>query len=277
MAFGLRVAALSLGLLALCSLVVAAPTAYDGSWSQYFKFADWCKGQYYCKQNSDGSVAISAHWNKVGSFSSYSYYYDGVFSWKMKLPSGYSGGVIPCMYLISGGGYKDIHDEIDFEFLGGNTPRDMIIHTNLISGGQNKLEQFRFPFDPSADWHTYKIVYSPRFVAWFIDDTPIRVTWKQANRPFPSMAMQMRSSVWDASSWSPLRANWNLGAVTAQFRDFAMWQVCAANRDGSKPACAWDRNPRTAPWMQNIPGWQVSKMAAFRKSYTKAVYDWQKT
>ena len=64
----------------------------------------------------------------------------------MKLPRGYSGGVIPCFYLMAPGNpdYRSVHDEIDFEFIGGKSARDMIMHTNLLSGGQEYLEQVGF-------------------------------------------------------------------------------------------------------------------------------------
>lgn len=272
-----RASSTLLSLFAISSLLSMAQAKYDNTFNRNFNFVDWCKGQYVCKHESDGSVAISAHWNKMGAFISHSYYHYGIFSARIKMPSGYSGGTIPCLYLISGGnpGYKDIHDEIDFEFLGGKTPGEMIMHTNLISGGQNFLEQFRFPFDPSAAWHTYKIIYSPNFVAWVVDDTPIRITWRQTGKPFPTKPMRVKASIWDASSWSPLRTNWNLGQVTVQFRDFELWQTCPVPRSGAKPACVWERNAARAPWLRTFPKWQMDKSAAFRRQYTKAAYGWK--
>ena len=79
----------------------------------------------------------------VAGFFSYNYYQYGQFRVPMKLPRGYSGGVIPCFYLMAPGNpdYRSVHDEIDFEFIGGRTPRDIVMHTNLLSGGQEYLEQ----------------------------------------------------------------------------------------------------------------------------------------
>ncbi|CAI7879782.1 unnamed protein product [Closterium sp. NIES-53] len=89
-----------------------------------------------------------------------------IFQVNMKLPSGYSGGLIPRLYLILGNNskYTDPHDEIDLEFIGGNTPKDIIMHTNLITGGEVYLQQYKFPIDLSAAFHTYTIVYSPDYV-----------------------------------------------------------------------------------------------------------------
>ncbi|CAI5931174.1 unnamed protein product [Closterium sp. NIES-64] len=204
-------------------------------------------------------------------------YQYGIFSVKMKMPAGYSGGIIPCFYLISGGspGYKDIHDEIDFEILGAENPRDMIIHTNLITGGQTNLEQFRFPFDPSADFHTYTIIYSPRFIVWRIDNTPIRVTLKTPGRPFPSEPVQVKASIWDASSWSPLKPDWNKGKVTAEFKNFDLSMACAVPPTGKRPACADETNRQKAPWLYNLGPRQVQNFKKFRRSYVKASYGWE--
>lgn len=162
----------------LLALAVSAVSSakYDSTFSKNMQFMDWCKGTSGCVQNSDGSVQLAANHNKMGAFESKSYYKYGVFRVRMKLPSGYSGGLIPCLYLMSGSGhgYKDIHDEIDLEFLGGSNPREIIMHTNLITDGQNFLEQFKFPFDPSASFHTYSIVYSPDYIMWAVDDTHVQ-------------------------------------------------------------------------------------------------------
>ena len=73
------------------------------------------------------------------------FYQHGIFSVKMKFPKGYSGGVLPSMYLMAGKAddWKQRHDEIDFEFLGGNTPQEIILHTNIYSQGYQFLEQVR--------------------------------------------------------------------------------------------------------------------------------------
>ncbi|GJP52061.1 hypothetical protein CLOM_g11168 [Closterium sp. NIES-68] len=268
---------LALVVVVAAALVPLALAGFDGSFDKYFQFAPYCKGQYYCEREGDGTVAISAHWNKVGAFDSYGQYQYGIFSVRMKMPAGYSGGIIPCFYLISGNnaGYKDIHDEIDFEILGAKNPREMIIHTNLISGGQTNLEQFTFPFDPSADFHTYTLIYSPRFIVWRIDDTPIRVTLNQPGKPFPSSPVQVRASIWDASSWSPLKPNWGNGKVTAKFRDFDLTMACPVPPTGKRPACADEKNRRKAPWLFNLPPRQIRKFKEFRKGHVKASYGWQ--
>ena len=81
----------------------------------------------------------------IPGFTSNTFYQHGLFRMPMKFPRGYSGGALPCFYLMAPGNpdYRSVHDEIDFEFIGGQTPREIIMHTNLISGGMDYLEQAR--------------------------------------------------------------------------------------------------------------------------------------
>lgn len=54
-------------------------------------------------------------------------------------------------------------DEADFEFLGTNSTAHYKIHTNLITNGiGGREQQFFFPFDPTANFHTYSFFWTPQ-------------------------------------------------------------------------------------------------------------------
>ena len=61
----------------------------------------------------------------------------------------------------------DTQDELDFEFLGAREGKPIQIQTNVFINGQGNREQkFVLWFDPSADFHTYGILWNPYQIAY---------------------------------------------------------------------------------------------------------------
>ncbi|CAI7808033.1 unnamed protein product [Closterium sp. NIES-54] len=272
MALSLRLFAV---ILSVSSMAVVGAQRVDVSFNQNFVFPSWCKPPF-CTSAPDGSIALAVSPKSVGVFESKGVYSYGIYSVRMKLPVGYSGGVIPCIYLITPGAssYQSIHDEIDLEFLGGTDPRNITIHTNLITGGQVKLEQFRFPFDPSAAFHTYTIVYSPDRVMWLVDNTPIRITSRAPGKPFPSDNVKIMGSIWDASSWSKLKPSYANGPIKVQYSHFDVSRTCRVPPSGAVPPCKSWRDLARAPWMGVPSAVQLARFRQYRQKFLVADYPW---
>jgi xyloglucan:xyloglucosyl transferase len=63
------------------------------------------------------------------------------------------------MQLRSEGEYTQ--DELDFEFLGNREGKPIILQTNVITNGDaNREQRILFWFDPTADFHDYKILWN---------------------------------------------------------------------------------------------------------------------
>ncbi|KAK6233794.1 hypothetical protein QUC31_006200 [Theobroma cacao] len=91
----------------------------------------------------------------------------------LKLVPGNSAGTVVIAYYLSSKG--ETWDKIDFEFLGDISGQPYILHTNVFCQGKgNRKQQFYLWLDPTADFHTYSILWNPQRSVFYVDGIPIR-------------------------------------------------------------------------------------------------------
>eukprot|EP00250_Pteridium_aquilinum_P021324 c25088_g1_i3 orf=57-926(+) len=156
-------------------------------------------------------------------FKSKNDYLFGNIDMQIKLVPGDSAGTVTAYYLSSQTTY---HDELDFEFLGNETGQPYIVQTNVFANGVGGREQRIFLwFDPTADFHTYSISWTPQQILFLVDGTPIRVFTNKVGLPYLNkQAMGVYSSLWNGDDWATrgglVKINWAHAPFVASYRNF---------------------------------------------------------
>lgn len=156
-------------------------------------------------------------------FKSKNDYLFGNIDMQIKLVPGDSAGTVTAYYLSSEGTY---HDELDFEFLGNETGQPYILQTNVFAQGVGNREQrIYFWFDPTEDFHTYSISWTPQEVLFLVDGVPIRVFPNKVGFPYLSQqSMSVYSSLWNGDDWATrgglVKINWAHAPFIASYRNF---------------------------------------------------------
>ncbi|XP_062187957.1 probable xyloglucan endotransglucosylase/hydrolase protein 8 [Phragmites australis] len=218
----------------------------------------------HVKTSADGQTWYLYLDQKTGvGFQTKQRYLFGWFSMKLKLVGNDSAGVVTAYYMCSDVDAAPQRDELDFEFLGNRTGQPYIIQTNVYHNGVGGREmRHSLWFDPTADFHTYSILWNAKHIVFFVDKVPIRVYPNDAGKPgnsfFPiAKPMYVFSSIWNADDWATRggleKTDWTKGPFISSYRDFAT-DACSWPTDSTAPpACAaatgdswWDQPPAWA-------------------------------
>ncbi|XVE71800.1 hypothetical protein DITRI_Ditri10aG0181000 [Diplodiscus trichospermus] len=213
--------------------------ASAGNFYQDFDIT-WGDGRAQILNNGE-LLTLSLDKASGSGFQSKNEYLFGKIDMQLKLVPGNSAGTVTAYYLRSEG---STWDEIDFEFLGNLSGDPYILHTNVFSQGKGDREQqFYLWFDPTADFHTYSILWNPQRIIFSVDGTPIREfkNMESIGIPFPkNQAMRLQSSLWNADDWATrgglVKTDWSQAPFTASYRNFKA-DACTTSSGPSSSAC----------------------------------------
>ncbi|KAG8367711.1 hypothetical protein BUALT_Bualt16G0101400 [Buddleja alternifolia] len=250
-------------------LTITSMAVYANNYFQHFDIT-WGEGRGKIVNN--GELLTLSLDNYSGSgFQSKNQYLFGKIDMQLKLVPGNSAGTVTAYYLSSEG---SSHDEIDFEFLGNLTGEPYTIHTNVYTQGKGEREQqFHLWFDPTADFHTFSVLWNPQTIVFSVDNTPIREFKNLGNLgvPFPkSQPMKLYSSIWNADQWATrgglIKTDWSQAPFVASYRNFNA-NACTVSVNGSPGPCHTGKSD-FGPWMsQNLDRNGEERLKWVQKNY----------
>lgn len=195
-------------------------------------------------------------------------YYYGFFNAAMKLPAGFTSGIVIAFYLSNADVYPHNHDEIDFELLGHEKRRDWILQTNLYGNGSvstGREEKFYLWFDPTAAFHDYSILWNNHHIVFLVDNIPVRevVHNTAINAVYPSSRpMSVYITIWDGSKWAThggkYPVNYNYAPFVASIRGVELEGCSVIQQKGSPTHECSKKSPSS---LDPVDGQQFAKLS----------------
>nr|VDD40674.1 unnamed protein product [Brassica oleracea] len=167
-------------------------------------------------------------------------------------------------------------DEIGFEFLGNTSGDPYTLHTNVYTQGKGgKEQQFYLWFDPTANFHTYSILWNPQRIILTVDDTPIR-EFKNSESIgvlFPnSQPMRMYANLWNADDWATrggrVKTDWSGAPFTASFRNI---NIDGCVHTNGRSSCSTNK-PSSSWYTQQMDATSQARLEWVQKNYMIYTY-----
>jgi len=218
--------------------------------------------------------------NTSGSaFQSINQFLFGNITMQIKLVPNNSAGTVTAYYLSSPWTHPDTHDELDFEFLGNLSGQPYILQTNVFANGTGGREQRIFLwFDPTADFHSYGILWNHRQIVFSVDNLPIRLF---TNNEYLGMAypdhqpMTIFSSLWNGDQWATqggrIKIDWAAAPFVASYTNYNL-DACVAENANASCATFNANNWWDGAAYQMLSSDQLGKLRWVEQNYM--VYDY---
>ncbi|KAM0989455.1 hypothetical protein ACFX15_012875 [Malus domestica] len=231
----------------------------------------WGDGRGKILNNSE-LLTLSLDKSSGSGFQSTNQYLFGKIDMQIKLVPGNSAGTVTTYYLRSEG---SSWDEIDFEFLGNLSGDPYIVHTNIFSQGKgNKEQQFYLWFDPTADFHTYSILWNAQHIVLYVDGTPIREfkNLESIGVSYPkNQSMRIYSSLWNADDWATrgglVKTDWSQAPFTASYRNFNADNACIWWSSGSTSCSSNSNSTSSVLLSQELDSTSQERLQWVQKNY----------
>ncbi|KAG7023397.1 Xyloglucan endotransglucosylase/hydrolase protein 22, partial [Cucurbita argyrosperma subsp. argyrosperma] len=255
-------------LLLFLSLLLFVSSVLGANFYQDFEIT-WGGGRGKILNNGD-LLTLTLDRGSGSGFQSKNVYLYGKIDMQLKLVPGNSAGTVTTYYLKSQG---STWDEIDFEFLGNLTGDPYTLHTNVYTQGKGDREQqFHLWFDPTANFHTYSILWNPQGIIFSVDGTPIREfkNHESSGVLFPkNQPMRLYSSLWNADDWATrgglVKTDWSRAPFTASYRNFNA-DVCVWS--AGKSSCSSGARVGGRGWLsENLDITRQQRMKWVQRNY----------
>ncbi|KAG0606025.1 hypothetical protein M758_9G107300 [Ceratodon purpureus] len=235
---------------------------------------------YHVQVAPDGQEAkIVLDQVAASGFGSKNQYLFGNISMKIKLVPGDSAGTVTAYYLSSA---QPAHDELDFEFLGNASGQPYVLQTNVFANGVGGREQrINLWFDPSADFHSYGVLWNKNQIIFTVDDKPIRLykNSEDLGVAYPkSKPMGLYASLWNGDQWATegglIKLNWTHAPFIVSFKEFSTLDGCVVTNNDITPCTATTTHWWEASAFQTINRNQAEQILWVKENYE--VYDYCK-